>query len=141
MNQNELPDSLRDELFGTPPENALPIKWIKALFARLEIRYGDAWSRKWSSIPDLALVHADWSRQLAGFSGDAITHALQHLPEGDPPGVGQFKALCRRYVPQSDTRQIGWKPQPLPPMVQAEVTNFRDAIRRKARRAGLGEAA
>lgn len=137
MNPNELPDSLAAELFGKPAANALPIRWIQALFTRLEIRYGDAWTRKWAAIPDLALVHDDWSRQLAGVSGDAIAHALKHLPERDPPTAGQFLALCRRYVPESDVAMLGWKPQPLPPKLAEKVTDFRDGLRRKAMRAGM----
>lgn len=136
MQHNELPASLRAELAGEKPANALPDKWVRALFARLEIRYGDGWSRKWAAIPDMALVHADWARQLAGTSGEAIAHALRHLPDDAPPTVGQFRALCRRYVPESDLAQLEWTPQPLTGPVAEKVSDFMQAMRRKTRQAG-----
>lgn len=131
MNSPNLPDALKAELFGPKPETALPETWVKALFARLEVRYGDAWSRKWASIPDMALVRDDWSRQLAGVTGEAIAHALKHLPDS-PPNVQEFRALTRRFVPVSDVPQLGWKPGPLSPEVAKAVEEFKAKMRMKA---------
>ena len=73
----------------------LPESWVKSLFARLQVRYGDAWTRKWAGL-DMAAVEADWAQELGGFSKnpDAIKRALEQLPAEWPPTVAQFKALC-----------------------------------------------
>lgn len=72
---------------------SLPASWVDALFDRLSIRYGSAWVSLWNGI-DASLVKADWAAELAGFGGEAIKHALDHLPPDRPPTVGQFRALC-----------------------------------------------
>jgi hypothetical protein len=83
----------------------LPEKWIKSLFARLQVRYGSAWLNKWKGV-DLSDVQADWADVLGGYgqAPDAIAHALNNLPADMPPTVSQFAALCRnapRYAPKA----------------------------------------
>lgn len=75
----------------------LPDSWVKSLFARLQVRYGDSWTRKWEGL-DMAAVEADWSEELGGFANapDAIKYGLAHLPRDWPPTAGQFAALCLR---------------------------------------------
>lgn len=73
----------------------LSAQWIDEIHARLLVRYGDAWIRKWRGIePDA--VKADWARVLAGYSKNpaAIAHGLEHLPD-DPPTATEFARLCR----------------------------------------------
>lgn len=75
----------------------LPDAWVKSLFARMQVRYGDSWTRKWEGL-DMAAVEADWSEELGGFANapDAIKYGLAHLPREWPPTAGQFAALCLR---------------------------------------------
>lgn len=80
----------------------LPSAWVESLFARLQVRYGAAWTRMWEGV-EIAAVKADWAEELAGYvnAPDAIKHALGHLPPDRPPTVSQFAALCRnapRYI-------------------------------------------
>lgn len=72
---------------------ALESRWVDAIHARLLVRYGTRWINLWAGIPEEA-VKADWAAELHGLGGDAITHALQHLPPEFPPTVAQFKALA-----------------------------------------------
>lgn len=74
----------------------LPSHWIDSLFARLQVRYGAAWTRMWEGI-NLDAVKDDWATELAGFVSrpEALQHGLNHLPTDFPPNVKQFSALCR----------------------------------------------
>lgn len=71
----------------------LPISWVDHLFAKLAIRYGDAFPRQWRD-SDPALVKADWAEVLDGTSGGSMSYALRYLPN-TPPNAMQFRALCR----------------------------------------------
>lgn len=81
---------------------ALESRWVDAIHARLLVRYGTRWVSMWAGIPEEA-VKADWASELHGLGGDAIKHALEHLPMEFPPTVAQFKALA-----------LGRKERPLP---------------------------
>lgn len=74
----------------------LPADWVDAIFARLQVRYGAAWTRQWEGV-DINAVKTDWSSELAGYANrpEAIAHALNGLPVDRPPTAGQFLALCR----------------------------------------------
>lgn len=75
-------------------QTALP-RWVDVLFTRLQIRYGDAWTRKWDGI-DPDAIKADWCDALATMverNPKAITHALQHLPDY-PPNCDGFLRIC-----------------------------------------------
>lgn len=70
-------------------------RWVEVLFTRLQVRYGDAWTRKWDGI-DAEAIKADWCEQLGGMferNRNAIAHALKHLPDY-PPNVDVFLKLC-----------------------------------------------
>jgi hypothetical protein len=95
LNQPELPKALADELFANC-DNPLPITWVRALFARLSVKYGAAWIAKWKHIPDESLIHAEWAKELSGVKGEAIAYALKYLPD-DPPNAQQFRRLCNNY--------------------------------------------
>lgn len=100
MNSPSLPKALADELYGNC-ENPLPLPWVKALFTRLNIKYGAAWIAKWRHIPDDSLTHADWAKTLSGCTGESIAYALRFLPD-DPPTADQFLKICRNYRGESD---------------------------------------
>ena len=70
-------------------------RWVDVLFTRLQVRYGDAWTRKWDGI-DAEAIKADWFEALATMverNPKAITHALQHLPDY-PPNCDGFLRIC-----------------------------------------------
>jgi hypothetical protein len=69
--------------------------WVERLFSRLQVRYGDAWLRKWEGI-NLAAVKADWCEQLGPLyqrNPKAISYALDHLPDY-PPNADGFLRIC-----------------------------------------------
>lgn len=72
----------------------LPTSWVDHLFAKLGIRWGDAFLRQWKDA-DPQLVKADWAEVLDGTSGDAISYAMRNLPDR-PMVATQFRDLCRR---------------------------------------------
>lgn len=71
----------------------LDFRWVERIFARMQVRYGSRWLALWAGVEPGA-VQADWSRELAGLTGEAIAYGLEHLPEDHPPTVAQFKRLC-----------------------------------------------
>ncbi len=84
---------------------ALSPKWIEQIFSRLTVRYGSAFTGRWTSAGiDMDLVKADWAEELAGFEKwpEAIKYALETLPaDKPPPTVTDFKAACFR-APKPD---------------------------------------
>ena len=94
-------------------------RWVDRLFARLQVRYGSAWTAKWAGIePDA--VKADWQDVLGSVfarNPQAIVYGLDHLPEF-PPNSGAFLAICMGY--RSPMEQLpGPKSKPDPAMVSA----------------------
>ncbi len=70
-------------------------RWVEVLFTRLQVRYGDAWTRKWDGI-DTEAIKGDWCDQLGTLferNPKAIAHGLQHLPDY-PPNADGFLRIC-----------------------------------------------
>ena len=74
---------------------SLPAAWVDRLLMRLQVRYGEAWTRQVAGI-DPEAVKADWSQVLAGLSLDALDYGVRHLPTDRPPNAMQFRAVCMR---------------------------------------------
>ena len=85
---------------------ALPEKWVQSIFAKLAVRYGQRFLRRWDGV-DIAAVHADWAEQLARFHQrpDCIKYALDNLPTEKPPTLGEFKVLCNS-APEPKAAQL-----------------------------------
>ena len=77
----------------------LPSAWIDRLFAKLTVRYGQAFMRQYADL-DPSLVKADWGEVLAGFEThhEALRYAVENLPDA-PPSAMQFRAIARRAPP------------------------------------------
>lgn len=77
----------------------LPPVWVDRLFAKLTVRYGQAFMRQYADL-DPALVKADWAEVLAGFESntDPLRYAIENLPDS-PPSAMQFRAIARRSPP------------------------------------------
>lgn len=76
---------------------SLPESWVKRVFDKLTLVYGHRFLGRYSGI-DLDAVREDWAHELRMYAQapQAIKYALEHLPEGDPPTVLEFRALCNR---------------------------------------------
>lgn len=75
---------------------SLPKPWVERIFAKLTLTYGRDFLSRWEGL-DMEAVQADWAHELQAYAQnqDAIKKALQSLPEGKPPTVLEFRALCR----------------------------------------------
>jgi hypothetical protein len=71
----------------------MPAAWVDHLFAKLTIRYGDAFMRQWRDA-NPALVKSDWAEVLDGISGPTLQYAIANLTN-TPPNAMQFRDLCR----------------------------------------------
>lgn len=119
---------------------------IDAIFTRLLVRYGAAWSRLWSDIP-MDAIKADWAEQLEGMSNRAIEYALLHLPSEKPPATAAAFAALARAMPVHaipPSRQVGYAYRKADPQRVAEalarVEYLRDGISRTAWADNLKEA-
>ena len=72
--------------------NQLHESWVDEIFNRLTVRYGRSFTSRWDGI-DIALVKADWARELAGFAmwPEAISWAFDHLDATHAPTVTVFR--------------------------------------------------
>lgn len=109
---------------------SLPDSWTDRIFAQLAVRYGHAFLGRWAGL-DMALVKADWSRELTRYqqAPQAIAYALDHLPP-DPPTVGQFREICSRAL--RDERQapaLEHRPPPNPERVAEALGRLQSASR------------
>lgn len=75
---------------------SLPKPWVERIFAKLTLTYGRDFLSRWEGL-DMEAVQADWAHELQAYAQnpEAIKKALQSLPEGKPPTVLEFRALCR----------------------------------------------
>ncbi len=73
----------------------LPSAWVDAIFSKLAIRYGSAFTDRWRDV-DVALVKADWAERLGGFRSkpECISYALENLPPVKAPTVDEFRFIA-----------------------------------------------
>jgi hypothetical protein len=76
---------------------SLPPAWVNRIFDKLTVTYGRDFIGRWDGM-ELSTVKADWAFELRGFKGrpEAIAYALENLPQGKPPTVIDFRAMCAR---------------------------------------------
>jgi hypothetical protein len=76
----------------------LPSAVVDSLFARMQVRYGADWIRRWEGT-DIAAVKAEWAHELGDLPEYALRHGLEYMPIDKPPTVAWFRALCLRAPP------------------------------------------
>lgn len=79
----------------TEQTDALPLAWVEKIFRKLTLTYGRDFIARWEG-QEINDVIEDWAEELSGFVNwpEAIAWALKSLPEGKPPTVIEFRALC-----------------------------------------------
>lgn len=79
----------------TPQTTALPLAWVEKIFRKLTLVYGRDFMARWEG-QEINDVIEDWAEELAGFVNwpEAIAWALKSLPDGKPPTVLEFRAIC-----------------------------------------------
>jgi hypothetical protein len=107
---------------------AMPSAWVDHLFAKLVTRYGAAFMRQYQDL-DPRLVKADWAEVLDGVTGDAVLHALKHLPPDRPPNVMQFRELCVIPVGHAPALPAPARhaDEPIPPEVAAQLVRLKSS--------------
>jgi hypothetical protein len=83
---------------------ALPLEWIKKVFARFNAVYGPALMRGTWGDGDLSETWNVWAYELRNFGnhGQAIKYALEHLPTEYPPNLLAFKSLCQEGLKREE---------------------------------------
>jgi hypothetical protein len=97
-------------------DSSLPDRWIERIWSVMRANYGATFDRQWECpagadpVAHVSEMKTNWGRELRGFqqSPNAISYALEHLPEF-PPSLPQFKALCIRR-PDMTVKQLAAPP-------------------------------
>lgn len=107
----------------------LPRSWVDALFAKLSVRYGEAFLRQYGDA-DPEVIKADWADVLDGFQAwpDGIAYGLRHLPTDRPPNAAQFRAICNS-APREDAMALPAPKQPMPPHVREKLAALTARLR------------
>ena len=94
---------------------SVPIEWVEKIFAKLSVNYGMDFLNRYKGIK-LVDVKTDWSEELGGLDGAAISFALQSLPDR-PPTAQQFRNLCLQAPSAVEVPKLEM-PKPNPAMVK-----------------------
>jgi hypothetical protein len=78
-----------------PKPDQLDRRWIAALFAKLQGRYGHKWSSAYPAGTVLEVALAEWAEGLAGCTGDDIKRGLDQWQDDWPPTLPEFRKACR----------------------------------------------
>lgn len=108
------------------PADTLPTAWVEKIFRKLTLTYGRDFTARWEG-QDTSAVIDDWAEELSGFVNwpEAIAWALKNLPEGKPPTVIEFRAMCFK-APKPERPQL--------PSPAADPVRMKAAMDRLVRR-------
>ncbi len=77
------------------PANAIPEKWVEALFNKMAFTYGVKFADQWRGI-DAAGIKRHWAEKLGVMTGQELTRGVMRLESRDwPPTLPEFIKLCR----------------------------------------------
>lgn len=129
----------------------LPASWVDRIFEKLTVTYGRDFTARWDGMGEKGLIAAkqDWAWELGGFvdHGEAIGHALAHLP-AKPPNVIEFRALARLAPapmlkllesPRADLERVAGLVQQIKSAVQATKQDPKAWAHKLKRRHESGE--
>jgi hypothetical protein len=73
----------------------LPLDWVKAIYRKLTMLWGDQFIKKWEAIPFEELMVA-WSEELAGYTPEELKTGLADCKDRSfPVSLPEFMQLCR----------------------------------------------
>ena len=114
-------------------------KFIERLFERLHADYGTLWLDRFVGL-DIENAKLTWAAERGQWSVDEIVYGLSRLPPKFPPGLSEFKALCRPPVEAErawheavagaaarERGEFGKWSSPVPPQAAAVVL-YRDCL-------------
>jgi len=73
-------------------EEKLSDVWVLALFKRFQARYLSKWTSAIEGIEKIAME--EWGKELAGLTGDQVSHGLKSWHGDWPPSAIEFKKAC-----------------------------------------------
>lgn len=99
--QTTLSISPLDEQSVQWPENAIPEKWVKALFNKMTFSYGVKFLDQWKGI-DTEGIKRHWGQKLFVLTTAELTRGVERLDSRAwPPTLPEFLALCRPPIDPS----------------------------------------
>jgi hypothetical protein len=96
--------------------NALPDRWINAIFERMAAMYGARFADLWRGT-DMGKVRSLWAEKLAGFAykPECLKAALEVLDDRPyPPNLPEFLGLCRETLRRSGSHAPALPHYPTP---------------------------
>ncbi|MGK5024604.1 hypothetical protein [Janthinobacterium sp. RB2R34] len=83
------------------PENAIPERWIIALFNKMKFSYGVKFADQWRGI-DTEGIKRHWAQKLFVLTTAELTRGVERLDSRAwPPTLPEFLALCRPPIEPS----------------------------------------
>jgi len=76
--------------------SALPENWVRALFAKLAVRYGHKWTAQWDGEGIMRLALDEWGRGLAGLTAEDMRRGLDSWNGDWPPSLPEFRKACQK---------------------------------------------
>lgn len=116
---------------------SLSQKWISAIFEKLARRYAYAWHAMVGETQyDIKASMREWGEVLHDLTAEEIQMGFNRLDTEAPkrpPGVMDFKNLCKTEKPAAAHRQYKALPKPKsdPGVAQAHIQKMREALRGK----------
>jgi hypothetical protein len=126
-----------------PPRQRLKREWILGIFEKLRLRYDNLWTAKvgGNDERETQRVMDEWAIVLADLSPEQIRSGLELLDAEAPqfpPGVMEFKQLCKKGSRQMKNKQLhrSFKALPQPKANKGTGLHWCAALRAGIQRAG-----
>lgn len=98
----------------------MPLRFVKEIHSRLQVRYGSTWTTKWAGL-DQEAIEADWADQLDGMQPESIRKALASLPPDYPPTAPAFRVLGAIRREADTLKAIDYETDPVVAKVALEA--------------------
>jgi hypothetical protein len=77
------------------PQSALPKPWIDSLFERMELSYGEKFSKNWGTV-DPHKMKRFWAIELGQLTRDQLKAGVEAMKRAEwPPTLSEFVAMCK----------------------------------------------
>lgn len=77
------------------PDGAMPKRWVESLFERMEMSYGEKFTRQWGNV-DPHKMRRFWAVELGTLTPEQLKVGVEAMRRRDwPPTLPEFMALCK----------------------------------------------
>lgn len=133
----ESPSTPRSDSSAEWPVNAIPERWVEALFAAMSATYGSRFADLWRGAK-IDHVKRQWAIELARLTSAQMKAGRETMTDLErPPTLPEFMAHCRRArleAVASETTKLEHNPSVTPEKAEEGMRKIRTAATRIAKR-------